>query len=112
MSRMRSPVISRSNCAKREQHVESQPSHAGRRVEGWVTEMNDTSCDRKFDQLGEVGKRARQPVDLVDDNDVNPAALDVPAVLQRRPFHRAAGEAAIVVALASSIQPSCAWLST
>ncbi len=27
-------------------------------------------------QLGEIGERARQPIDLVDDDDVDPALAD------------------------------------
>ena len=31
----------------------------------------------ELDQLGEVGERAGQPVDLVDDDDVNPSSANV-----------------------------------
>ena len=31
----------------------------------------------QFDQLGEVGQRSRQPVDFVDDDDVDLAAPNV-----------------------------------
>ena len=49
----------------------------------------------------EVGKRAAQPVNLVDDDDVDAAGLDVAQQpLQRRAFHAAAGEATVVVAIA------------
>ena len=52
----------------------------------------------QFDQLGEVGERARQPVDLVDDDHVDPVSANVvEQPLERRPLHRAAGIAAIVV---------------
>ena len=53
------------------------------------------------DDLGEVGQRAGQPVDLVDDHDLHFAGLDVgEQPLERRPLHRAAGEAAVVVEVA------------
>src|SRR5271165_3767625 len=52
----------------------------------------------EIDQLGEVGERARQAVDLVDDDHVNsPCPNIVEQPPERRPFHRAAGIAAIVV---------------
>ena len=42
----------------------------------------------QFDQFGEVGKRSRQPVDFVDDDDVDLASLDiVQQLLERRPLH-------------------------
>ena len=42
-----------------------------------------------FDQLGEVGERARQPVDLVDDDHVDPSRPNVvQQLLERRPVHR------------------------
>jgi hypothetical protein len=31
----------------------------------------------EFDQLGEVGERARQPVDLVDNDHVDPVSANV-----------------------------------
>src|SRR5271157_333937 len=52
----------------------------------------------QFDQLGEVGERARQPVDLVDDDHVDPVSANVvEQSRERRPLHRAAGIAAVVV---------------
>ena len=54
-----------------------------------------------LDDAGEIAERARQPVDLVDDDHVDAAALDVAQQpLQPRALHRAAGEAAVVVAVA------------
>ena len=41
----------------------------------------------QFDQLGEVGKRARQAIDFVDDDDINLARSDIgEKLLQRRAF--------------------------
>ncbi len=49
-------------------------------------------------QLGEVGERPGQAVDLVDDDHVDPALLDVgEQLLHRRPFEGAAGVTAVVV---------------
>jgi hypothetical protein len=45
----------------------------------------------EFDQLGEVGERAGQPVDLVDDYDVDPATANIiKELLERWPLYRAA----------------------
>jgi hypothetical protein len=42
----------------------------------------------QFDQFGEVGKRSRQPVDFVDDDNVDLARPDIfQQLLERRPFH-------------------------
>src|SRR6516225_12220124 len=53
------------------------PTHRGRRVEllcdrdkGGVPRIEDV------DDLGKIGKRAGQPVDLVDDDDVDPPRGD------------------------------------
>src|SRR5207302_9161372 len=52
-----------------------------------------------FDQPGKIGERAGQPVDLVDDDDIDPASLDVgEQLLQCRPLHVATREPAVVVA--------------
>ncbi len=51
-----------------------------------------------IDDLGEIGERAGQPVDLVDDDDLNLAGLDVvEQPLEGRALHRAAGQAAVVI---------------
>ena len=51
-----------------------------------------------IDDLGEIGERPGQAVDLVNDNDLNLASLDIgEEPLQRRPLHGAAREAAIVI---------------
>ena len=52
----------------------------------------------EFDQLGKVGERAGQPVDLVDNDHVDPASPNViEEPLEGWPVHRAAGVAAVVV---------------
>ena len=55
---------------------------------------------KHIDHLGEVGEAARQPIDLVDHNDVDQAALDIgQQPLQRRPVGIAAGVAGVVVVI-------------
>jgi hypothetical protein len=52
----------------------------------------------QLDQLGEVGQGPGQPVDLVDDDNVDPAVPDVrQQPLQCRTVGRTAGIAAVVV---------------
>ena len=72
---------------KRQQHIERQPSHRGGRVEllGDRYERYAVLVEQ-LDELGEVGQRAGQAIDLVDDNDVDlsrpvrlPAAAAAPA---------------------------------
>jgi len=53
-----------------------------------------------LDDLGKIGERAGQPVDLVDDHGIDPPRRDVgEQLLQRRPLHRRAGEPAVVISL-------------
>jgi hypothetical protein len=50
-----------------------------------------------LDQLGEVGERARQPVDFVDDDHVDATSANVvEQPFEGRPLHRAAGVAYLV----------------
>src|SRR6266852_2776509 len=52
-----------------------------------------------LDQPGKIGERAGQPVDLVDDEDIDPASLDVcEQALESMPLHVATREPAVVVA--------------
>ena len=52
-----------------EEHVQGQPPHAGGRVEGLGhRDERDAMGVEQLDQLGEVGQRSGQPVDLVDDD--------------------------------------------
>ena len=84
---------------ERQQHVEGQPPHAG----GGVERLGDrhergARLVERLDQLGEVEQRAGQPVDLVDDDDVDPAGGDIgQQPLQGRALERAARQAAIVI---------------
>jgi hypothetical protein len=65
-----------------------------------VTETNEQLAGlQPLHQLGEVGERPGQPVDLVDDDHVHAAGIDVgEETLQGRALQRAAGDATVVVA--------------
>ena len=67
----------------------------------------------QLDQLGEVSKRPRQPVDLVDDDHVNPAGPNIlQQLLERRPLHRTSRKAAVVIAFANELPSEASrWLS-
>jgi hypothetical protein len=61
----------------------------------------DAVAVEHLDQLGEVHQRAAEAVDLVDHHHVDQPVLDVgQQPLQRRALQRAAGDAAVVVAVA------------
>src|ERR1700746_1625075 len=97
---MRSPVTSRSNWAKGQQHVERQAPHRARRVEllRYRNERHPLGVE-EFDQPGKIGERSGQPVDLVDDYDVDPAGSDiVKQTLKRGALDIAAGVSAILIA--------------
>ena len=74
---------------ERKQHVEGEPSHAGGGVESLGhRDERDIVFVEQLDQLGEVGQRPCQPVDLVDDDDVHPAGANVVQQLcQGGPVH-------------------------
>ena len=79
----------------------------------WVIETNETCMlVEQLDQLGEVGERAGEPVDLVDHHDVDLAGPDIGQQgLQGRAVERGAREAAIIIVVGTrSRQPSWAWL--
>ena len=61
-----------------QEHVQGQSSHAGRRVER-LGDRDERHLMRveQLDQLGKVRERAGQPVDLVDNDDVNPSSANV-----------------------------------
>ena len=63
-----------------------------------VTETNDTASASKS-STSEIGERSRQPVDLVDDHDVDPARSDIgDQVFQGGPLQIAAREPTVVIA--------------
>ena len=102
LSRMRSPVTSRSNWAKDSSTLRVSRPMLVVVLKLWVTDTKDTPCCvEQLDQLGEVGQRAGQAVDLVDHHHIDAAVADVgQELLQGRAFQRSAREAAIVVAVA------------
>jgi hypothetical protein len=84
---------------ERQEDVEGEPPHRGRRIEllGDGDEGHVMPVEQ-LDDLGEVHERAGKPVDLVDHHGIDPALADiVEELLQGRPLHRAAGEAAVIV---------------
>ena len=95
-----------------EQDVEGQPAHGGRGVEGLGdADEGDVVAIEHLDQLGKIHQRAAEPIDLVDDDDVDPPRLDIgDQSLQGGPLQRAAGEAAIVVAVGHQ-QPALGLLT-
>jgi hypothetical protein len=65
-----------------------------------------------LDQLGEVGERTGQPIDLIDDDNVDPSGLDIDEqFLQSRSIHRTAGKTAIVVTVPDLVVRNAAWRS-
>ncbi len=112
LSRMRSPITSRSNWAKDSSTFSVSRPMLVVVLKDWVTLTKVTPVlIEHLDQPGEIHQRAAQPVDLVDDHDVDATGLDVgEQALQGRPFERAAGEAAIVV-LVCEFEPALGALA-
>ena len=68
-------------------------------LKDWVTDTNETPWVEQLDELGEISERPGQPVDLVDQDDVDLAGPDIrQELLQGGPLERGTGECAIVVA--------------
>ena len=87
--------------AEGQEHVQGQLAHRAAGVEGLgdADEGHLRGLEDR-DDAGEVGERPGQPVDLVDQDRVDPAGADVlEQPVQGRAVHRAAGEAAIVIAV-------------
>src|ERR1700738_2510785 len=100
LSRMRSPVTSRSNWAKDNSTLSVRRPHRARGVEllRHRDERHSLGVE-EFDQPGKIGEGAGQPVDLVHDYDVDPAGSDIgDQVLQGGSLQIAAGAPAIVIA--------------
>ncbi len=82
-----------------QQNVEGQAPHRSRRVE-LLRHRDEGRSPRieALDDLGKIGERAGQSVDLVDDHDIDPPHRDVSEqLLQSRPSHRGAGEPAVII---------------
>src|SRR6516165_7258887 len=92
LSRMRSPMTSRSNCAKDNSTFSVKRPIDVVVLNCCVTETNEASlASRISTDLGKIGKRAGQPVDLVDDDDVDPLRRDIgEQALQSGAIHRRA----------------------
>src|SRR5215813_9037033 len=71
---------------KGQQDIEGQPPHRARRVELLRhRDKRHTLSVKDLDEPGKIGERSGQPVDLVDDYDVDPAGPDIgEQALQRR----------------------------
>jgi len=96
---MRSPMTSRSNCAKDNKTLRVRRPIRGRGVE-LLRHRNKGRAPgiQDLDDLGKIGDRAGQPVDLVDDQGVDPSRGDiVEQLLQRRPIDRRAGEPDVII---------------
>ena len=74
LSRMRSPVTSRSNWAKEKSTFRVSRPMLVRGVELLGDgDERDPMLVEQLDELREIGERAGQAIDLVDDDDVDPA---------------------------------------
>ncbi|MEI2707375.1 MAG: hypothetical protein V9E89_19545 [Ilumatobacteraceae bacterium] len=87
---------------EREQDVQGQPPHRRGGVERLRDrDEGDAVPVEHLDQLGEVGERAAEAVDLVDHHHIDQPVLDVShEPLQAGAFQRAARDAAVVVLIA------------
>ena len=97
---MRSPVTSRSNCAKDKQDVQGQPAHGRRGVE--LLGHGYEGClpgVEGLDDLGEVGQAAGEAIDFVNHDGVDLLGRDVfEQLFERGPVHVSTRVAAVVVA--------------
>ena len=92
---------------KGQQHIERQTPHRAGRVE--LLRHRDerhTLRVEEFNQPGKIGERAGQPIDLVDNDNVESAGPDIgEQLLQRGSLHRATREPAIVIAVSRQYPP-------
>ena len=98
---------------KGQKDVEGQPAHAGGGVEGLGDRDEGHAMPvEQLHQPGEVGQGPGQPVDLVDDHDIDLAGCDFGQErLQGRPVQGGAGYARRRQSWSgTSRQPSWAWL--
>ena len=78
LSRMRSPATSRSNWAKDNSTLSVNLPIEVEVLNCWVTATKDTLLPiQHLVELGEVGEGSGQPVDLVDDDDVDLAGINI-----------------------------------
>src|ERR1019366_434232 len=90
LSRIRSPVTSRSNWAKDKRTFSvSRPMLVVVFLLG-DRHKRDAAAVKDIDELGKIGERPRQPVDLIDDDHIDLACLDIDdQPFQGWPLHRA-----------------------
>src|SRR3954470_6825941 len=86
LSRTRSAVTSRSNWARESSTFKVSLPIEVVVLKAWVvTETKDTpAASKDGDDAGEVGQRSGEPIDLVDDHDVDCAGLDIGEELAKR----------------------------
>ena len=84
---------------ERKQDIQRESAHRSGRVE-LLRDCNKRNAARveHLDHLGEVGKRAREAIDLVNDHHVDESPPDIfQQVLKGGTFHRPARKTAIIV---------------
>ena len=78
MSLTRSPMTSRSNCAKERRTFSVSLPMLDVVLKDWVTETKETSCSSKSStSLAKSARERVEPVDLIDDHDVNSLRPDL-----------------------------------
>jgi len=84
-----------------EENVQGEPPHRRRRIEGLgdANEGHVTSVE-DFNKLREIHQGPAEPVNLVDDHDINASDFYVgKKFFQRRPVESATGYTAVVILL-------------
>src|SRR5580700_302781 len=93
LSRMRSPVTSRSNWANDSSTLRVRRPMLVVVLKDWVTDTNETSwASNSSTSFSKIRQCTGEPVHLVDDHDVDPSLADIAQeLLQSRTLQRAAG---------------------
>ena len=84
-----------------QQNIQGQAPHRGRRVE-LLRDRNERCAPgiEDLDDLGKIGERTGQPVDLVDDDNIDPSRREIgEQLLQSGPIDRGAREPAVIISL-------------
>jgi hypothetical protein len=99
LSRTLSLMTSRSNWAKDKRTFSVSRPMLVVVLNCWMIETKETTAAVKdLDELGKIGERPGQPVDLVNDNDIDLACLDIgDEPFEGRPLHRAPGISAVII---------------
>src|ERR1700720_4044832 len=87
-----------------QQNIEGQAPHRGRRVELLRDRYEGRSLRiEDLDNLGKIGERAGQPVDLVDHDGIDPSCSNIgEQLLQSWAIHRRTGEPAVIISPAQA----------